>query len=70
MASSSDEEYVYIFSNEAMWAIKTHTVLTSVRKIESFNGFSSVQTRIDKLFHGAYGYLFGLTRLTSVHLIP
>lgn len=41
MASSSDEETVYIFSNEAMWAIKTHTVLTNVRKLESLSGFDN-----------------------------
>lgn len=41
MASSSDEEIVYIFSNEAMWAIKTHTVLTNVRKLESLSGFDN-----------------------------
>ena len=70
MASSSSEDYVYVFSSSGMWSIQTKTVLTNIVKIPNFNGFDSTKMPVDKLYHGGYGYLFGLKRHEGVYLIP
>jgi len=53
-----------------MWSIQTKTVLTNVQRLTDFNGFNSIDTQIDKLYHGAYNYIYALKRSTALYVIP
>lgn len=70
MARSSDQEHIYLFSNQGMWSIKTKTVLTNIQKISDIGGYNSFSYPLDKLYNGAHGYLYGLMRHSAVYLIP
>ena len=70
MSTSSSEDHVYVFSSSGMWSIKTKTVLTNIDRMPDFNGYDSTKLPVDKLYHGGYGYLFGLKRHEAVYLIP
>ena len=62
MASDSSESFIYIFSSSGMWSIKTKTVLTNIDRIDKLNDYDSINMPVDKLYHGNYGFLFGLKR--------
>jgi hypothetical protein len=54
-----------------MWSIETKTALTTVNRLDDgLNGFHTLKYPIDKLYHGAYNYIFGLKRMSAVYLIP
>jgi hypothetical protein len=71
MAASSQEDSLFVFTSLGVWQVKTKTVLTNVRKIDSVSGFNSARYGgIDKIIHGQGKVMVGMKRSSRVFIIP
>ncbi len=71
IALSTVEDSLFLFTSLGIWQIKTKTILTDVRRVQSLAGFDTKVTGgLDKVLHGQEKVIIGLKRDSKVFIIP